>query len=75
MSGFSEVIEGLGAAAQTAAAGIMAFFGAVAWDHHSRLARLEAESQHRTLLLEETRDEVKFMRRHLIGKRPDKDED
>lgn len=69
----TDVFDALGHAAQTAAAGLLAFFGIVAWDHHGRLAKLEAESRHRTDLLTETRDEVKFMRQHLIGKRPEEE--
>lgn len=69
----TDLFDALGNAAQTAAASIMAFFGLVAWDHHGRIAKLEADSEHKLALLTETRDEVKFMRQHLIGKRPEEE--
>lgn len=64
------LLDSLGAATQTAAAAILGFFGLAMWNHHGRLATLEAESRHRLDLIKETREEVGEIRRHLLGPKP-----
>lgn len=49
---------------------MLGVFGLTAWNHHGRLSKLEANHVNVVQLLEETCDEARAVRQHLLGMRP-----